>query len=253
MSQHMNYAPRSLAPTPVIHIDDVSIRFNGGAFTAVDHLSLAVPSGQVLGILGGNGAGKTTTMRALAGIQPVSDGRLHVAGHDMGTLKGSEAARRVLGYCPDVGGLIRQATIREHVGVVLGLRDKLDLWPYALDLIDKFGLSAFLDTPTAGFSHGMSRRLSVVLAALSASRLLILDEPFDGVDPVGVRATKQVIRDAREAGLTVLVCTHLLPLLVDVSDRIVVLVGGKKVADSPADEFSGPEGADRYAALLARP
>jgi ABC-2 type transport system ATP-binding protein len=242
------------APTtaaPAIDLRDVTISYNEGAFTAVDGLTLQVPAGQVLGLLGGNGAGKTSTMKALAGVIPISGGQLHVSGYDMSNVGEAELARTLLGYCPDTGGLIRQATVREHVGMALAIRGMTDAWPYAIDLIEKFGLSHVLDVPTSGFSHGMSRRLSVVLAALTSQAVLILDEPFDGVDPRGVKATEDIIRQAQRNGLAVIVSTHLLSLLAAVTDRITVLVDGKLVDDAPSSAFTGKRGAQRYAALLA--
>lgn len=234
----------------MIDIKDLVISYNEGAVTAVDELTLQVPAGQVLGVLGGNGAGKTSTMRVLAGIQPPSDGVVLLNGLNLSVIKEAEQARTILGYCPDTGGLVRQATVREHVAMALALRDKTDAWPYALTLLEKFGLDHVLDRPTSGFSHGMSRRLSVVLAALTAEKVLILDEPFDGVDPTGVAATEELIANAKNAGLAVVISTHLLSLLARVSDRIVVMVEGRLVDDAPAAEFAGETGAQRYASQL---
>ena len=96
----------------------------------------------------------------------------------------------------------------------------------------------------------MSRRLSVVLAALTATDVLALDEPFDGVDPLGVKATQDMIAKARGAGLSVIVSTHLLPLLVEVSDRVLVMNDGQIVESAPARRFADVEGAEHYESLL---
>ena len=104
---------------------------------------------------------------------------------------------------------------------------------------------------TAGFSHGMGRRLSVVLAALHRPAVLLLDEPFDGVDPLGVDATLAVIAEARLRGAAIVVSTHLLPLAVQASDEVLVLRQGRVVAASPAAEMAGESGAERYRALLS--
>lgn len=242
--------PKEGAPVneAVIQVDDLTIRY--GDVTAVNGLNLTLHRGEVLGLLGGNGAGKSSTLRAIAGVNPPTQGVLTVAGHDMGDRKGVEKGRTAVGYCPDVGGLIRQATVREHVALALAFRGATHLWPQAMDMIDKFDLMGVLDRPTTGFSHGMSRRLSVLLAALQARDVLILDEPFDGVDPLGVDATMDAIRDARAAGLGVLVSTHLIDLLVDASDRVAVMVGGQVVAHDDAAAFTGETGKARYADLL---
>ena len=236
----------------LLALDELTIAYNDGAITAVDGVTLHVPSSQVLGLLGGNGAGKTSTMKAIAGVLPPTSGTLHIDGLNLGDAREADRARSLLGYCPDTGGLIRQATVREHVAVVLSLRSEHNQWVDALDLVHEFGLSEVLDRPTSGFSHGMSRRLSVLLAALSAEKVLILDEPFDGVDPTGVSATEAVISRAVAAGLAVVVSTHLLPLLVGVSDRIAVMVAGNIVDDSPSSTYTGKAGQARYAKLLTR-
>lgn len=219
---------------------------------AVKGIDLQVHAGEVLGLLGGNGAGKTSTMRAVAGVMPATAGTILIDGHDLSDVAQADYGRTVLGYCPDTAGVIRQGTVREHIGIALGLRDRLTAWPYALDLIDQFGLSHVLDREAMGFSHGMSRRLSVALAALTADKVLILDEPFDGVDPNGVKATEKVIAAAREAGLAVIVSTHMLDLLSSVTDRITVILQGRIVDDAASVFFCGESGKTRYADLLQR-
>ena len=104
---------------------------------------------------------------------------------------------------------------------------------------------------TAGFSHGMGRRMSVLLAAFHRPALMLLDEPFDGVDPLGVDATLEVIRELRDGGTAVLLSTHLLHLAVAACDEAVVLRGGRVVAAAPAADLSGDAGRDRYRALIA--
>lgn len=232
----------------VIEVQGLTIRY--GDVNAVNGLDLSLHRGEVLGLLGGNGAGKSSTLRAIAGVNPPTTGTLLVAGHDMADRKAVEKGRDAVGYCPDVGGLLRQSTVREHVALALAIRGNTRMWPQALEQVDKFDLLAVIDRPTAGFSHGMSRRLSVLLAVLTARDVLILDEPFDGVDPLGVDATMDAINAARAAGLGVLVSTHLIDLLVQVSDRLAVMVGGKVVAHDTAAGFAGTAGKDRYANLL---
>lgn len=234
----------------LVEIENLRITYLQGALAAVDGLDLTVHAGEVVGLAGGNGAGKTSTLKTLAGIQPPSEGRVKVAGLSLSDPSQADMARSAVGYCPDTGGLIRQATVREHIGIALALRDRSQDWAYALELVELFNLTSVIDRPTAGFSHGMSRRVSVMLAALTADKVLILDEPFDGVDPRGVQATQVVISRAREAGLAVIVSTHLLNLLVSVADRLVVMVDGLVVDEAPSADFTGFAGEQRYNALL---
>lgn len=234
----------------LVNIEQLRITYLQGALAAVDGLNLKVGPGEVVGLAGGNGAGKTSTLKTLAGIQPASSGRVTVAGYSLSDPISADRARSLIGYCPDTGGLIRQATVREHIGIALALRGHSTDWSYALELVELFNLTSVLDRPTAGFSHGMSRRVSVMLAALTAEKVLILDEPFDGVDPRGVQATKIVIERAKNAGLAVIVSTHLLDILVSIADRLVVMVEGKLVDQDDALAFEGKSGEERYNALL---
>src|SRR4051794_20285327 len=121
----------------------------------------------------------------------------------------------------------------------------------ATELLDRFDLLGEADRITAGFSHGMGRRMSVVLAAFHRPDVLLLDEPFDGVDPLGAEATLDVVRDARSRGAAVLVSTHLLDLAVQACDNAVVLRGGSVVAVAPADRRRGDEGAMTCRAMRA--
>jgi ABC-2 type transport system ATP-binding protein len=186
----------------------------------------------------------------LAGVHPPTSGTVRIDGVDA-VRTPSEAKQRV-GYCPDVGGLIPRATPWEHLSLAARLRGLPDGWQTrARELLDQFDLGGTADRVTAGFSHGMGRRMSVVLAAFHRPSVLLLDEPFDGVDPLGVEATMSVISDLRLQGSAVLVSTHLLPLAVEACEEIVVLRQGRVAAAGPAGDLGGAEGAARYRSLLS--
>jgi ABC-2 type transport system ATP-binding protein len=231
----------------LVDVSALWVRF--GLVDAVRGIDLRVGAGGATALLGRNGAGKSTTMRVLAGVVPPTAGIVEVAGHDIRTE--TLAVKRLTGYCPDVGGLVPRATPWEHLQLAARLRRLPKGWETrAEDLLERFDLGGAAHRVTAGFSHGMGRRMSVILAAFHEPAVLLLDEPFDGVDPLGVEATMEVIGDARARGAAVLVSTHLRELAVQACEHAVVLRGGSAVAEVPAHEMSGEEGAGAYRALL---
>lgn len=231
---------------PVLSAAGLVVDF--GAVRAVGGFDLSVAAGASVALVGRNGAGKSTTMRVLAGVLPPSSGRVRVAGIDAAS--DPAGVRAAVGYCPDVGGLLPRATPWEHLQLAARLRGMRHWQGRAELLLERFDLHEAADRITSGFSHGMSRRLSVVLAAFHEPQLLLLDEPFDGVDPLGVEATLEVVRDARARGAAVLVSTHLLPLAVQACDEAVVLKGGRVVGAAPARHLTGPDGERKYRALI---
>lgn len=236
-----------LPDSVVVDVRGLLVRFD--AVNAVDGLDLTIPAGGSVALVGRNGAGKSTTLKVLAGVLPATAGTVRVAGVDV--RRDPAAAKRRTGYCPDVGGLIPRATPWEHLQLAARLRGLRSWEDTARDLLERFDLAQAAHRVTAGFSHGMGRRLSVVLAAFHRPAVLLLDEPFDGVDPLGVEATLDLVARLRSEGSAVLVSTHLLDLAVRASDEAVVLRAGRVVAAAPADDLSGEAGAEQYRRLLA--
>ena len=232
---------------PVVDVRDLRVRF--GSVEAVRGIDLRAYAGQATALLGRNGAGKSTTMRVLAGVIPPSGGEVRLAGYDVRT--DPMAVKRASGYCPDVGGLVPRATPWEHLELSARLRRLAPGWDErGRELLERFELGDAAYRVTSGFSHGMGRRMSVVLAAFHEPRVLLLDEPFDGVDPLGVEATLEVISDARARGACVLVSTHLRELAIAACATAVVLRGGARVDTVRAEELGGEGGARAYRDLL---
>ena len=226
----------------------LTVRF--GEVLAVDHLDLTLQAGASVALVGRNGAGKSTTLRVLAGVLPPTEGQVLVGGVD--AARDPQAAKARAGYCPDVGGLIPRATPWEHLQLAATLRGLPAGWQErARDLLDRFDLTTVADRVTGDFSHGMGRRMSVVLACFHDPDVLLLDEPFDGVDPLGVEATLAVIQERRLQGCAVLLSTHLLELAVHACEEAVVLQRGGVVAAGPAADLAGSAGAARYRSLLS--
>ena len=235
--------------TTRVLVESLSVHF--GAVEAVQGVSLRVAAGEATALLGRNGAGKSTTMRVLAGVVPPSSGVVEVDGFALP--RDLVKVKRTVGYCPDVGGIVPRATPWEHLKLSARLRRLPDGWEVrARDLLERFELGDVAHRVAAGFSHGMGRRLSVILAALHEPTVLLLDEPFDGVDPIGVEATMEIISEARCRGAAVLVSTHLRELALEACGHAIVLRGGAAVSVTDADTLRGAEGADVYRALLDR-
>lgn len=233
---------------PVVEVQDLVIKYHNK--TAVNGINFSVQRGECLGVLGGNGAGKSSTLKVLGGVLLHTDGSVRVNGVEITDFKSADYARSIVGYSPDVGGLIPQATLREHIGVSLSMRRKLDRMESALSFVEMFRMQDALDLPANSFSHGMSRRASVILAVIGSKDLVILDEPFDGVDPVGVEAVRETIKMATSRGVSVIVSTHLQQTLAEATDRIMVMSQGQVLAQEPSDNFLGADGVNYYQKLL---
>ena len=231
---------------PLVDVRGLWVRF--GEVAAVQGVDVAAYAGRATALLGRNGAGKSTTMRVLAGVVPPTEGLVEVDGIDV--RRDPLAVKRLTGYCPDVGGLVPRATPWEHLQLAARLRGLRDWEVRGRDQLERFGLGDVAHRVTSGFSHGMGRRLSVLLAAFHEPTVLLLDEPFDGVDPLGVEATLEAIADARARGAAVLVCTHLRELAMAACTEALVLRGGARVASLAASDLAGEEGAGVYRALL---
>jgi len=229
-----------------IEIRGLWVRF--GSVEAVRGIDLTARAGRATALLGRNGAGKSTTMRVLAGVIPPTEGEVLVDGLDVRA--DPLTVKRSTGYCPDVGGLVPRATPWEHLQLAARLRRMTGWETRAQDLLERFELGDAAHRVTGGFSHGMGRRLSVVLAAFHQPGVLLLDEPFDGVDPLGVEATQQVIDDAKARGAAVLISTHLRDLAMHACEDALVMRGGSAVAAMDADGLVGEAGARAYRALL---
>ena len=234
-------------PPAAVEIRDLRVTF--GSVEAVSGIDLTAYAGQATALLGRNGAGKSTTMRVLAGVLPPTSGRVAIGGIDV-TEEPLEV-KRLTGYCPDLGGLVPRATPWEHLQLAARLRRMSPDWEVrGRELLERFELGGAAHRVTGGFSHGMRRRMSVLLAAFHEPMVLLLDEPFDGVDPVGVEATLEVIADARAKGACVLLSTHLRELAVQACGTAIVLRGGAPVAEVDAHEMAGEAGARAYRSLL---
>jgi ABC-2 type transport system ATP-binding protein len=171
-----------------------------GHFTAVDDVSLDVPSGEIHGFLGPNGAGKTTTIRVIAGLLRPSSGSVAIDGHDLA--REPELAKAALGFIPDRPFIYEKLTAAEFLHFHGGLygMDGAGIGPRMEEVLELFELAPWRNELVESFSHGMRQRLVMCAAFLHRPRAVVVDEPMVGLDPRGARLIKQVFR-AHQAGL----------------------------------------------------
>ncbi len=204
---------------------------------AVNGLSFRVLPGEVVGLVGPNGAGKTTTMRAIAGIIPPSAGSLRICGHDV--TAEPVAAKRRLVYVPDDPKLFDTLTVAEHLqftGAIYDVRD----WKIRGDaLLDRFELAPKRGALARELSRGMRQKLAICCAYLHEPDLIMFDEPMTGLDPLGIRTLKLSIQEHAARGAGVLISSHLLALVEDLTTHLLILDrGAKKFAGSLAEAKS---------------
>lgn len=195
---------------------------------ALEPLDLVVPEGQRVVLVGHNGSGKTTLLRMAAGLLEPSGGSIEVLGH----VAGSEDARAALSYLPDTPVLYDDLSVLEHIEYTCRLHGAEGWEDRAVALLDDLGLAARAEDLPVRFSRGLRQKVAILLGLIRPFGVLLVDEPFVGLDPPGREALVDLLDDAASAGATVVVATHQLEHLGRV-DRCVALSDGALVYDGP--------------------
>ena len=218
-------------------VKDFAVGLRGLRLRAVDHLSLTVRSGEVFGLLGPNGSGKSTTIKVLLGLLEPTAGTSAVFGVGSGRVE----ARRDVGYLPEAPNFYRFLSGRELVefyGRMCGLSGAA-LSARVGEVVALVGLAGAADRRVGTYSKGMLQRIGLAQALVHDPRLLILDEPTAGVDPVGSAEMADLIRALKARGKTVLITSHLLGQIEELCDRVAILDRGRLVAEGPVAELAG--------------
>ena len=206
---------------PVILVTHLSKTFDG--LTAVEDASFQVNPGEIFGLLGPNGAGKTTTLRILMDILKPDAGAALVLGQPPG------AARRRVGYLPEERGLYRDLRVLEclvYLGQLKGLT-RADAQRRAAGWLERFDLAARAKSKVQELSHGLQQKVQIIASLLHDPDLLILDEPFQGLDPVNVDAVRALIRELRAQGKTIILSAHEMSQVERLCERLALLHGGR--------------------------
>lgn len=223
-----------------------------GGKKAVDDLSLTVHAGEIMGFIGHNGAGKTTTLRCVAGILDFTEGEITVDGH---SVKAEPvAAKRITAFLPDNPDLYEFLTGIQYLAFIADLYDipkdvrEQRIQKYA----DAFELTGALGSAVGSYSHGMKQKLAVISALIRAPKLLILDEPFVGLDPQAAFVLKGFLREVCEAGGAVIFSTHVLEVAEKLCSRIAIIQKGRLVKMGDTAGVVGDESLEQVFLELAR-
>ncbi|MDP1631357.1 MAG: ABC transporter ATP-binding protein [Caulobacter sp.] len=217
--------------TAALELEGVTKRY--GAFTAVDDLSFTASRGQILGFLGPNGAGKTSTIRMVLGLVEPTAGRINVLG-----AADARAVRERIGFLPEERGLYRRMTPIDAIAFLGGLKglSTAEAKRRATVMLEAQGLGAAARRQIRHLSKGMAQKVQLISAIVHEPELVILDEPFSGLDPVNQQALEGVIRGLADRGATVIFSTHVMQHAERLCDQVVLLAGGRKVFDGPVAE-----------------
>lgn len=229
-----------------IEITNVTKRF--GTQTAVNGVSLSVPEGSIYGFIGPNGSGKTTTIRMIMNILLPDAGDVTVFGRHS-----SSTARDDVGYLPEERGLYKRMTVRRLLRYYGQLKGKAlkDIDPVITTWLERFQLAAWAEKKVESLSKGMAQKTQFISAIVSTPRLLILDEPFSGLDPVNAEALKNAVLDLRRQGTTIVFSTHDMGAAERMCDRIFMIFKGNKVLDGTLDEIQSTYGHDTVRVKVA--
>jgi ABC-2 type transport system ATP-binding protein len=218
--------------SPELELD--GLRRQYGTVTALDGLTFGVPAGQVFGFLGPNGAGKTTTMRAIFGVAALDAGEIRWRGRPA-----DQAAHRTFGYMPEERGLYPAMELFDQVEYFALLHGMggTSAANAARHWIDRLGLSGRESTRIDALSHGNQQRAQLAVALVHDPELLVLDEPFSGLDPGGIDDMSSILRERAAAGVTVLFSSHQLDLVEDICEAVAIIHHGRLVVSGPVAEL----------------
>ena len=210
-----------------------------GSHKAVDNLSMRIANGEIHGFIGHNGAGKTTTLRSIAGIMQFEEGTITIDGHSI--KEEPLACKKIMAYIPDnpdlyefMSGIQYLNFIADIFGVDVSTRDER-IHRYT----DLFEITNVLDDAISSYSHGMKQKLAIVSAWIHEPKLILMDEPFVGLDPIASHILKQMMREFCDQGNAILFSTHVLEVAEKLCDRVAIIKDGKLIRSGTMEDVKG--------------
>ncbi|MCH7525942.1 MAG: ATP-binding cassette domain-containing protein [Planctomycetes bacterium] len=222
-----------------VELDNITKRF--GDHVAVDDLTLRVPKGTIYGFIGPNGSGKTTTLRMVMRILYPNSGSIRVLGEDV---LGKGAVSDRVGYLPEERGLYKKMKIKDALRFYADLKNTpnaksaVDWW------LERMGLQDWADKRVEALSKGMAQKAQFIGAVICRPELIILDEPFTGLDPVNTDVIREVVLELKRDGATIIFSTHDMLMAEKMCDYIFMIFKGRKVLDGTLDEIQSAYGTD---------
>ncbi len=206
---------------------------------AVDDLTLNIESGEIYGFIGHNGAGKSTTIKACAGILQFDAGEILIDGMDI--RRQPLDCKRIIAYIPDNPDLYEYMTGIKYLNFIGDIFDvsKADREERIAKYAEIFGLTGDLGQPISSYSHGMKQKLAIITAWMHAPKLIIMDEPFVGLDPKASHQLKEMMRKHCEGGGAIFFSTHVLEVAEKLCDKVAIIKNGRLIASGSMEEVKG--------------
>jgi len=223
----------------MLHIDHLTKRF--GDKVAVDDLTLHIAPGEIYGFIGHNGAGKTTTLRSVAGIQQFDAGEIRIDG--VSVTADPMACKRIMAYIPDNPDLydfMSGIQFLNFIGDIFAVPAEVRQ-ARIRDYAARFELTDDLAQPVSAYSHGMKQKLAIISAWLHQPKLILMDEPFVGLDPKAAHLLKEMMREHCDAGGAIFFSTHVLEVAEKLCDKVAIIRRGALVRSGTMDEVKGDE------------
>jgi len=236
---HLGTGTRRTAPT-LLEAHGLMKTYAGR--TVVNHVDLSVREGEIVGLLGPNGAGKTTSFYMIAGLIPADSGIVSFAGNDISTLPMHKRARLGMGYLPQEESIFRHLSVMDNLLAVLETRKELshkERHHRADQLLERFNISKLRKSEALSLSGGEKRRLTIARSLCTEPTLLMLDEPFSGVDPIAVGDIQTIVRDLRDQdGLSILITDHNVRETLHITDHAYLLHEGQLILEGEAQDIA---------------